>query len=493
MKALAIDLGAGSGRAVVGSIKEGRISVREAHRFPNEPVAVGNRLYWDILRLYHEVKQGIRLAVRQEDGCIGSIGIDSWAVDFGLISGSGELLGNPYHYRDAHTADAIAEVLALPGLSEAEVFNRTGIQFLNFNTIYQLHALVRDGNPALSKAERLLMIPDLLRYFLTGEMHSEFTNTTTTQLFNPIRGDWDDRLIGAIGIDRKLFLPPVQPGTRVGRLRPEVTAELGVPAIPLIAVGEHDTASAVAAVPALDEHFAYLSCGTWSLMGTEVRAPVITDEARAMNFTNEGGVCGTYRLLKNIMGLWILEECKRRWEKERGDRLDYTEMLAAAEAAPAFRSFIDPDDGRFLHPPDMPEAIRSYCRERRQPVPESIGETVRCILESLALKYRYVLECTERLTGKTYKGLHMVGGGLRNELLCRYTAAALGRPVWAGPTEGSALGNLAVQWIATGAIKDIAEARAMIRASFPVRTYEPADREAWTEAYRKFAALLALA
>ncbi|ALS28445.1 carbohydrate kinase [Paenibacillus sp. 32O-W] len=493
MKALAIDLGAGSGRAVVGSIEEGRISVREAHRFPNEPVAVGNRLYWDILRLYHEVKQGIRLAVRQEDGCIGSIGIDSWAVDFGLISASGELLGNPYHYRDAHTADAIAEVLALPGLSEAEVFNRTGIQFLNFNTIYQLHALVRDGNPALAKAERLLMIPDLLRYFLTGEMHSEFTNTTTTQLFNPIRGDWDDRLIGAIGIDRKLFLPPVQPGTRVGRLRPEVTAELGVPAIPLIAVGEHDTASAVAAVPALDEHFAYLSCGTWSLMGTEVRAPVITDEARAMNFTNEGGVCGTYRLLKNIMGLWILEECKRRWEKERGDRLDYAEMLAAAEAAPAFRSFIDPDDGRFLHPPDMPEAIRSYCRERRQPVPESIGETVRCILESLALKYRYVLECTERLTGKTYKGLHMVGGGLRNELLCRYTAAALGRPVWAGPTEGSALGNLAVQWIATGAIKDIAEARAMIRASFPVRTYEPADREAWTEAYRKFAALLALA
>ncbi|MGG4033706.1 rhamnulokinase family protein [Paenibacillus cisolokensis] len=493
MKALAIDLGAGSGRAVVGSIEEGRISVREAHRFPNEPVAVGNRLYWDILRLYHEVKQGIRLAVRQEDGCIGSIGIDSWAVDFGLISASGELLGNPYHYRDAHTADAIAEVLALPGLSEAEVFNRTGIQFLNFNTIYQLHALVRDGNPALAKAERLLMIPDLLRYFLTGEMHSEFTNTTTTQLFNPIRGDWDDRLIGAIGIDRKLFLPPVQPGTRVGRLRPEVTAELGVPAIPLIAVGEHDTASAVAAVPALDEHFAYLSCGTWSLMGTEVRAPVITDEARAMNFTNEGGVCGTYRLLKNIMGLWILEECKRRWEKERGDRLDYAEMLAAAEAAPAFRSFIDPDDGRFLHPPDMPEAIRSYCRERRQPVPESIGETVRCILESLALKYRYVLECTERLTGKTYKGLHMVGGGLRNELLCRYTAAALGRPVWAGPTEGSALGNLAVQWIATGAIKNIAEARAMIRASFPVRTYEPADREAWTEAYRKFAALLALA
>lgn len=493
MKALAIDLGAGSGRAVVGSIEEGRISVREAHRFPNEPVAVGNRLYWDILRLYHEVKQGIRLAVRQEDGCIGSIGIDSWAVDFGLISGSGELLGNPYHYRDAHTADAIAEVLALPGLSEAEVFNRTGIQFLNFNTIYQLHALVRDGNPALSKAERLLMIPDLLRYFLTGEMHSEFTNTTTTQLFNPIRGDWDDRLIGVIGIDRKLFLPPVQPGTRVGRLRPEVTAELGVPAIPLIAVGEHDTASAVAAVPALDEHFAYLSCGTWSLMGTEVRAPVITDEARAMNFTNEGGVCGTYRLLKNIMGLWILEECKRRWEKERGDRLDYADMLAAAEAAPAFRSFIDPDDGRFLHPPDMPEAIRSYCRERRQPVPESIGETVRCILESLALKYRYVLECTERLTGKTYKGLHMVGGGLRNELLCRYTAAALGRPVWAGPTEGSALGNLAVQWIAAGAIKDIAEARAMIRASFPVRTYEPADREAWTEAYGKFAALLALA
>ncbi|WP_274650437.1 rhamnulokinase [Paenibacillus humicola] len=484
MKALAFDLGAGSGRAVLGSVEDGRLAIQEVHRFPNEPVQVGARLHWDILRLYHEIKHGIRMAWRVTSGRVASIGIDSWAVDFGLIGANGELLGNPYHYRDRHTEKAMDELFAI--VPKAEVFERTGIQFLPFNTLYQLFALKRDGSPLLAQAERLLMIPDLLRYFLSGEMHGEFTNATTTQAYNPTTGGWDDRLLAAAGVSRKLLPDPVRPGTPVGRLSQPVAEELGVTAIPLIAVGEHDTASAVAAVPAAGPDFAYLSCGTWSLMGTEVQAPVLTPEALRHNFTNEGGVYNTYRLLKNIMGLWLLEESKRTWERERGATIAYAGLLAQAEAAAPFRSLIDPDDGRFLNPARMPEAIASFCRETDQPVPESDGAFVRCILESLALKYRYVLEKTESLAGRTYDGLHMVGGGIQNGLLCRFTASAIGRPVLAGPAEGSALGNLAVQLIAGGAIADIAEARRLIRDSFPIRAYEPEDAPRWEEAYRTF-------
>ena len=488
MKALAFDLGAGSGRAVLGAVLDGRLVIEEVHRFPNEPVQACGRLYWDILRLYHEIKQGIRHAWRVSEGAVASIGIDSWAVDFGLIGANGELLGNPYHYRDSHTAHAMDELLA--AVPKAEVFDRTGIQFLPFNTLYQLYALNRDADPALAQAERLLMIPDLLRYFLSGEMHSEFTNATTTQTYNPTAGGWDDRLLAAAGARRKLFLDPVQPGTPVGRLSEAVQLELNVPSIPLVAVGEHDTASAVAGVPAAGPDFAYLSCGTWSLMGTEVKTPVLTAEALRLNFTNEGGVYGTYRLLKNIMGLWLLEESRRAWERGSGAKIGYPELLAEAAAASPFRSLIDPDDGRFLNPAHMPEAIAAYCRDTNQPVPESHGQFARCILESLALKYRYVLGKTESLAGRLYDGLHIVGGGIQNELLCRFTANAIGRPVWAGPAEGSALGNLSVQLIAAGQIADIGEARRLIRDSFPIRTYEPEDAPLWDEAYRSFISLL---
>ncbi|GGD65420.1 rhamnulokinase [Paenibacillus nasutitermitis] len=481
MKALAFDLGAGSGRAVLGWIEEGRIVIQEVHRFSNEPVQVGGRLHWDILRLYHEIKQGIRSAWRAADGQIGSIGIDSWAVDFGLIGRNGELLANPYHYRDSHTANAIEEVLAV--VPETEVFARSGIQFLPFNTLYQLHALKRDHNPALEQAEHLLMIPDLLRYFLTGEMHSEFTNATTTQAFNPTTGKWDERLLSAVGVNSAIMLPPVQPGTEVGRLSEAVTRELGVAAIPLIAVGEHDTASAVAGVPALQPSFAYLSCGTWSLMGTEVKEPVLSEQAQALNFTNEGGVYGTYRLLKNIMGLWLQEESKRSWEKEAGTKLSYSDLLGRAEQAEPFRSLIDPDDLRFLNPSDMPAEIAAYCRETGQPVPASDGEIIRCILESLALKYRFVFEKTQALSGAVYEGLHMVGGGIQNEMLCRFTAGALGKPVWAGPAEGSVLGNLAVQFIASGEVADITEARKLIGESFDIKVYEPEASARWNEQY----------
>lgn len=482
MSVLAFDLGASSGRAVLGTLKDGRLQMEEIHRFDNDPVQVGSRLQWDILRLFHEIKQGI-LQAKLQNAVIEGIAIDSWAVDFGLIGDNGELLGNPYHYRDHHTDGVMEEVQQV--VSRETIFKKTGIQFLTFNTIYQLAALQKNDSPLLREAKTLLMIPDLLRYFLTGKMHSEFTNASTTQLYNPITSSWDSELLAALNLPAHIFLEPVQPGTVVGRLRAEITEELGVKDIPVIAVAEHDTGSAVAAVPSLTEDFAYLSCGTWSLLGTEVREPVLTDAALEMNFTNEGGVDGTYRLLKNIMGLWLLQECKRVWERE-GNDYSYPELVQLAEKAPPFRSLIDPDDPLFLNPAHMPRAIAEYCERTAQPVPESVGEMVRCILESLALKYRYIFSKTEQLSGKTFQGLHMVGGGINNHLLCQWTANALQKPVWAGPTEGSAIGNVVVQYMALGQIKDIREARQLIHESFEITTYEPQEQNAWDRAYEIF-------
>ncbi|MBN2984199.1 MULTISPECIES: rhamnulokinase [Cohnella] len=479
---LAYDLGASSGRALLGRLTDRSIETEELHRFPNDPVQVGGRLHWDVLRLYHEMKTGL-LKAKNKGIALQSLGIDTWAVDFGFIGANGELLGNPYNYRDRHTEGAMEQLFEQ--IPSAEIFNRTGIQFLTFNSIFQLFALKRDENPILREAKRFLMIPDLLRYFLTGERFNEFSNATTTQLYNPLKGDWDRELIGKLGLPEQWFGEIVQPGTRVGSLLPSLCEELGIEPVPVYAVAEHDTGSAVAAVPALDRSFAYLSCGTWSLMGTEVEKPVINDLARELNFTNEGGVGGTYRLLKNIMGLWILNETRREWERS-GISYSFPELVQLAGAAPAFAAFIDPDDDAFLPPGDMPGRIRAYCAKTGQQAPEDAGAVVRCILESLALKYRYVLEMTERLSGQRFNGLHMVGGGIQNALLCQWSANAIGKPVWAGPAEGSAIGNLAVQWIAQGQFSDIWEARKVIRESFPVTTYEPQQREHWEDAYGRF-------
>ena len=482
MSILAFDLGASSGRALLGRLENNRITVEEIHRFPNDPVQVGDRLEWDILRLYHEIKQGL-LKSRQMNEAPSSIGIDSWAVDFGFIGSDGQLLGNPYHYRDGHTSGVMEEVLR--SLPAEEIFNRTGIQFLPFNTIYQLAALKKHASSRLSGASRLLMIPDLLRYFLTGEMAGEFTNATTTQLYNPTTGSWDPVLLERLGIPLSLFPAVLQPGTEAGLLRSAVRQELGIGSLPVYTVAEHDTGSAVAAVPALERSFAYLSCGTWSLMGTEVDQPVINEKARELNFTNEGGAYGTYRLLKNIMGLWIIQECRRFWET-KGTLYSFPELVKMAEEAVPFRTLIDPDDELFLPPGDMPSRIQQFAERTGQPVPRDAGEFARCIYESLALKYRLVLEMTEQLSGQTFSGLHMVGGGIYNELLCQWTANAIGRPVWAGPAEGSGIGNLAVQWIAQGELKDIWEARSLIRQSFGVKEYGPDEVNAWEEAFGKF-------
>ncbi|SFE14266.1 rhamnulokinase [Paenibacillus algorifonticola] len=482
MTILAYDLGASSGRALLGRLVNNKIEVEEIHRFSNDPVQVGERLHWDVLRLYYEIKQGLvkakQLKVEPQ-----SIGIDTWAVDFGLIGSSGELLGNPYHYRDRHTDGMMEKVFT--AIPQTDIFERTGIQFLSFNTIYQLAALQQNGSPLLRDAQHFLMIPDLLRYYLTGDMLNEFSNATTTQMFNPLTGDWDGELIERLGLNRSMFGQVVQPGADAGRIRPSVSAELGVGNIPVIAVAEHDTGSAVAAVPALQRPFAYLSCGTWSLMGTEVERPVINETAYRLNFTNEGGVDGTYRLLKNIMGLWIVQELKREWD-QAGRGQSFAELVKLAGEAKPFTAFIDPDAAVFLPPGGMEARIRAYCEQTGQQLDRSPGAIVRCVLESLALKYRYVLELTEQLSEQQFNGLHMVGGGIQNKLLCQWTANAIGKPVWAGPVEGSAIGNMIVQWIARGELADIWEARKVIRDSFEVEHYEPAEQQAWQDAYGRF-------
>lgn len=481
-RVLAFDLGASSGRAMLGRLEGGAISLEELHRFPNDPVQAGGRLYWDILRLLHEIKQGL-LKAKAKGYRPESLGIDTWGVDFGLLGESGELLGNPYHYRDAGVNSAMERVLNEQ--SAEKVFDSTGIQLMSINTLYQLASIAGSSSPLLRESKHFLMIPALLRFYLTGVMANEFTLATTTQAFNPRQGDWDDELLNAVGAPRSLFDEVVQPGTEVGRLSSEICEELGVEPTPVIAVAEHDTGSAVAAVPAERPGFAYLSCGTWSLIGTEVEEPVITERSRQLNFTNEGGVYGTYRLLKNIMGLWILQESRREWERQ-GTDYSFPELVTLAGEAAPFACFLDVDDDLFLQPGDMPARIADYCRKSGQTPPTTPGAVVRAIMEGLAFKYRYALGQTEELAGKTFDGLHMVGGGIQNALLCQWTASAIGKPVWAGPIEGSAIGNMLVQWIARGQIRDIWEARSIVRKSFPIKRYEPEDRAEWAEAYGRY-------
>ncbi|MFC7322407.1 rhamnulokinase [Halobacillus campisalis] len=480
MSVLAIDIGAGSGRALLAELNDGQLQMKEIHRFSNDPVRVNERLHWDILRLFYEIKQAISKAT-QSGAVLHGVAVDSWAVDFGLLGKDGELLRNPYHYRD-HFNEGIMEKIHDSLISKEELFSKTGIQFLPFNTIYQLAALKEKNGDLLHQADSLLMIPDLIRYFLTGVKKSEFTNATTTQLYNPIKMEWDNEILETLGISKDLFHEVVVPGTIIGPLSNNLCEELEVPAIPVIAVGEHDTASAVAGVPALDESFAYLSCGTWSLMGTEVRNPVMNKSALAMNFTNEGGVEQRFRLLKNIMGLWILEECRRNW----GEDVDYASLLEEAEEAPPFRSFIDPDYPPFLNPADMPRQVQVFCEQTKQPVPETRGEMVRCIIESLAMKYRYVLERTERLAEKEFYGLHMVGGGIKNQLLCQFTSNALGKPVWAGPAEASAIGNVLVQLITIGQIEGLDEARKIALKATDMEYYFPEQKDEWSLGYEQF-------
>ncbi|RUT46460.1 rhamnulokinase [Paenibacillus anaericanus] len=485
---LAFDIGASSGRALIGQIVQqnsgepGLLTITEIHRFPNIPVQIGNHLHWDTVMLLQEVKNGIRKAF-QAGYTPESYGIDTWGVDFGLLDSQGELLGIPYHYRDPQTEGLIEELNEK--LGRERLFQESGLQFMPFNTIYQLYAMLKAGSPKLDIAETLLLTPDLLHYFLTGEKVCEFTMATTTQLYDAGQNVWNKPLMKELGLSPSLFLDPIEPGTVIGTLSEEVCRELKVPSIKAIAVASHDTESAAAAVPAHSTDFAYLVCGTWSLLGTELSEALLLPEVLEHNFSNEGGAFGTFQLLKNIMGLWILQECKRRWELN-GVNLSFPEMVKLAEAAEPFRSLIDPDDLRFMNPADMVETIAEYCRESGQLVPETEGQFIRCILESLALRYREVLEKTEVLAGRSYAGLHMVGGGIQNELLCRFTAEAIGRPVWAGPIEASAIGNMLLQFVAGGHVQHKEEGIELVKRSFPLAVYHPETPELWSAAFQKY-------
>ena len=480
----AVDLGAESGRVVLGRFDGARLTLEEVHRFRNEPVLLKGRLRWDLLRLFLEVQQGLAQARRAAGRPLASVAVDTWGVDFGLLAEDGELVGSPYHYRtladEATTSEAFAVVPA------RRIFETTGIQLIPINTLFQLVELRRVAPWMLEAARRLLMLPGVFTHLLGGERVDEFTIATTSQLYDPRAGDWSWSLLDAFGLPRRLFGGVVPPGTVVGWVADEVAAETGLSGTAVAYAAGHDTACAVAAVPTSGEAgWAYISSGTWSLVGVEVPAPVITDAVFSANLSNEGGVFGTFRLLRNVMGLWLLQECRRRWEQE-GAGLSYEELTRLAAAAIPRRSFVDPDDRRFLRPGDMVAHIQAFCLETGQPAPAERGEVVRTILESLALKYRWVLETLERVAGVRIDRVHVVGGGSRNALLCQLTADVTGRPVIAGPAEATSVGNLLMQVRALGALGSLCELREAVRSSFATRTYEPADAEAWEEAYRRF-------
>lgn len=483
---LALDLGAESGRAVVGHFDGRSLQLEEVHRFPNGPVLVNGHLYWDALRLLSEVKKGITLAVQKYGRSVVSIGLDTWGVDFGLLDSQGNLLGNPYHYRDRRT-DGMLEK-AFGRVPKERIFEHTGIQFMQINTLYQLFSMRLSRSPILDLAETFLTMPDLFNYWLTGRKVCEFSIATTTQCYDPRAKGWAVELLQALDIPASIFGEIVPPGTRLGELLPEVAAELDIEPIPVIAPACHDTGSAVAAVPVREADYAYISSGTWSLMGVEVKEPVITEQSLEFNFTNEGGVCDTFRLLKNIMGLWLVQECRREWAR-KGQDYDYTTLTKMAAQAPPFGPIVDTDDHRFLSPGNMPDKIRAYCRETGQRVPESKGEVIRCALESLALRYRWVLEKLEAMMGRPIKVVHIIGGGTRNELLSQLAADAMQRPVITGPVEATSMGNILMQALALGHIGSLEEGREVVRRSAQMRTYEPQDAAPWDEAYARYVKL----
>lgn len=477
---LAFDLGAESGRAVYGVLDGGRIALEVVHRFRTEGLIMLGVRQWDVARIYEELCEGLAQCVRLHGPDLDGIGVDTWGVDFGLLAGDGTLLSNPRHYRDKRNEGM--QDYAFSMVSRAEIYNATGIQFLPFNSVYQLLSLKKAGSPLLETADSMLLMGDLFGYLLSGVKACEYTNASTTQMLNPYTRTWDDGLLQKLNLPRRLLLDPVPPGTVLGPVREDICAQTGLrPGVPVIAPGTHDTASAVAAVPVSTDEgpWAYLSSGTWSLLGAELDSPHISEESLAQDFTNEGGVGGKIRFLKNIFGLWLVQECRRSWERADGVALDYGAMTAEAEKSPAFQSLINLDDGRLIAPDDMPRLIQDMCREGGCPVPETRGAIIRCALESLAMKYRTTLRNLDRLLGRKTECLHIIGGGVQNRLLCQMTADACGIPVVTGPIEATALGNIGVQAMAAGALDGLAAMRAVISRSVELERYEPKNTTAW--------------
>jgi rhamnulokinase len=521
---LAIDLGASSGRAMLGCFDGAKLTLEELHRFENGPVRLGDGLYWDALRLFEQIKAGLARCT-QRGIQLDAVGIDTWGVDFGLMAGN-ELLSTPRHYRDPRNTPAMEQTLAR--VPRAEIYQHTGIQFLPFNTLFQLAGVARHTPRLLELADRLLFMPDLFAYWLTGAMATEPTIASTSQMLDPRTAQWSRELLKKVGLPARL-LPAIEAtGSIAGTLLPHVAAEVGQSGLTVIRTASHDTAAAVVAVPMVEgregipagpgvrkdsrtsgnpkskiqnpkcvaggkhvaANWAYISSGTWSLIGVELPAPLINADALAANFTNELGVGGTVRFLRNVAGLWLVQESQRAWAAQ-GQSYTHEQLAQMAAAAPAFAAFVDPDDARFAEPGDAPARIRDFCADTGQPAPETPGAVVRCVLESLALKYRRVLGTLERLIGRTIDVLHVVGGGSRNGLLNQFTANATGKPVIAGPVEATAAGNLMVQALAQGRVSSPAEIRQVIAASSDLRRYEPRDTAVWTEAYARFEAALA--
>ncbi len=475
---IACDLGAESGRVMLGSPEGDRVTLEEIHRFPNGPVNVLDSLRWDLLRIFDELKSGLgKIAARGIK--VESLSCDSWGVDYVLLRGDEPMLTLPYHYRDARTDGGLERANAVVPLEA--IFAETGIQFMTINTLYQLHADQAQRPWALKSADRFLTIGDYFNYLFSGVSRCEESLASTTQLYNPRTHKWSEKLIRAFRFPKAIFPEVVRSGTMLGPALPE----LGLDGAKVVASCSHDTGAAVAAVPAEGRDWAYISSGTWSLLGIELQKPILTDKARQYNFTNEIGCGGSIRFLKNIAGLWIVQECKRAWSKP-GESMSYESLGEAAEQTPGLRALIRPSDPRFVKPGNMPEKIADFCRETGQPVPGDAGGTVRCILESLALQYRQTLDQIEDVTGKRITKLHIVGGGSRNKLLNQFAANATGRTVMAGPVEATAAGNVLIQAIALGHLPSLETLRHVVRNSFEVETYKPVDAELWQRAYERF-------
>jgi rhamnulokinase len=476
---LALDFGAESGRAVLAHLHAGTMRTEEVHRFPNEPVCYGGSLHWDVARLWWEVGRAL---ARLDKTKLEGIGVDAWGVDYALLGDRGELLQNPYHYRDKRTDRVMEEVFQI--ISKEEIYRITGIQFMPINTLYQLFAAKRKTTRIFEAAEHLLTIPDLFHYWLTGNAVCEFTNASTTQMLNPATRNWASDLLDRLEFPSDLPARIVEPGSVIGALLPELAHGGSLSGTPVIAPASHDTGSAVTAIRAR-EGTAFLSSGTWSLLGIELDAPVITPESLQLNFTNEGGVNGTTRFLKNVMGLWMLQCCRQLWAA-RGHEFDYRELMELAERESRFSALIDPDDESFLRPDDMPLAIDQFCAKTRQPAPSTPGAYVRTILESLALKYRVVIRNIEYLTGQQIRQVRVIGGGSKNGLLNQLTADATGKTVLAGPAEATALGNAAVQILATGGAGSLPEVREIIDRSFPPKVFGPCGTDLWERQAERF-------
>ncbi len=478
---LAFDIGAESGRAMVGTLVDGRLELREIHRFPNGPISLFGRLHWDVYALLEELKKGLAVCAA-ECPSVESLAVDTWGVDFGLLAADGSLLGLPFAYREPRNIPAMRAFLERVPIER--LYDRTGIQLLPFNSIFQLHALSIHNAPLLRAADRLLFMPDLLTYFLSGAAVNEATISSTSQLIDPRTRDWAGDLLAEMGLAPSLVRRPIEPGNLIGSLLPAVARETGLRRVPVAATAGHDTAAAVAAVPAQGGRWAYISSGTWSLVGIETPAPLINPRTRTLNFTNEGGVGGTVRFLKNVAGLWLVQRCRRLWNAQ--SPVGYDDLKRLAEQAPPFAAFVDPDAPEFLNPEDMPESIRGFCRRTGQRPPEGQGPIIRCVLESLALKYRAVLDDLASVVPEPIETVHIIGGGSQNWVLNRFTADATGRTVVAGPVEATAIGNILGQALALGRVGSLEEARRIVAASFRLETYEPHPSPAWDEAFGRF-------